>query len=248
MIWSRYRVLMVVAWMLALLVGGSVSAIAESGRSLVLSGIENDLIHKTAADVLVVAYGRIGVSVTFRWVPGKRALTEANRERTDGDIARIAGTEKKYPNLTPVSTPITYFTAVAFTTLDISDDIRSWDDLKSYRVGVRYGVRYAKEATEGMKRQFGKTIPELFRYLIRDYVDVVVVAEAPGLVSAAVDFPNAGIHRVGQPLHTVPLYHYLTLRNKDLVPKLDAVLQEMTASGELDRIRLRALDRLIVAY
>lgn len=225
---------------------GAGQAFAEN-QPVILSGMQNDPIHKIASEVLVVAYDRIGVPVRFRWVPGKRALSEAARGQTGGDIARIAGTENRYKDLIPLSTPIVRFTAVAFT-IKVEDDIRSWTDLKPYRVGVRRGSRYAANAVKDMRHVLGNSIPELFRHLVQGYVDVVVVAEIAGYKAIAAEFPDDGIRQLGDPLHVVPLYHYLHQDNKALVPRLDAVLQEMEKNGEISRIHRTVLNRIVAAY
>jgi ABC-type amino acid transport substrate-binding protein len=42
---------------------------------------------------------------------------------------------------------------------------------------------------------------------------------------------------VEKPLKVHPLYHYVNEKNKNLVEKIDAVIKEMTASGELEKLQ-----------
>ncbi len=45
-------------------------------------------------------------------------------------------------------------------------------------------------------------------------------------------------------LQKIDLYHYLHQKNKDLVPKIDAVLQEMAENGELESLRAKFAEEL----
>ena len=66
---------------------------------------EKNAFHDAAAEILRVAYQQLGVSISFKTFPAERALVTSNKGRADGELVRIKGINKKYPNLirVPVS-------------------------------------------------------------------------------------------------------------------------------------------------
>lgn len=98
-------------------------------KHITISAIDNEQTHAIAKYVLIEAYKEIGYQVTFDDLPGKRALEWANKGLTDGDVARIEGTEKKFTNLIPIEIPIIYFKGVVFTK-NIKRNIAQWKDLQ----------------------------------------------------------------------------------------------------------------------
>ncbi len=60
------------------------------------------------AEIIKVAYSRIGISVETFELPGSRALKESSEGRADGEIHRIFEVGEAYPTLIRVPTPINY--------------------------------------------------------------------------------------------------------------------------------------------
>ena len=46
-------------------------------------------------------------------------------------------------------------------------------------------------------------------------------------------------------LERIPLYHFLHQRHRELVPKVEKVIRDMQASGELERVRQHAMAKLL---
>lgn len=219
----------------------------DSQKKVVLSGIMDNVTHEIVGAVVAAAYERAGIPMEIRWVPAKRALNEANSGRSDGDVGRIEGTEKVWPNLVPVPTPVMVFKAHAYST-NVDAKINDWSDLKPYRIGIIRGIRYSDIATENMQRKEANSPQQLMHLLINNYVDVVVLTDNVAYLTITRDFPKAGIHPVGGLLANQPLYHFVNRRNRKLVARLDAALQEMTASGEIEKIKQRALNEIALSY
>jgi len=215
---------------------------AYSEKSQVtLSAIANEQTHAAAVLILREAYRGIGHTITFELLPARRALSEANSGATDGDVARISGTEKKFPNLIPVPTPIIMFQAGAFTKT-VTKNIAHWSDLKGLTVGIIRGIRYSKIGTEGMDRVVAKDMTHLFRLLDRNRVQVAITVVRAGEIEAAENFPNSGIHLLGKPFYTAPLYHFVHRKNAQLVPLLDAEIKKMSENGLLQELYNRSFD------
>ncbi len=68
-----------------------------------------DHIANISEIVLRKAYERIGVKIDTHYFPAERALYMSNSGLVDGEVNRIIGLEKKYPNLirVPVAGVIT---------------------------------------------------------------------------------------------------------------------------------------------
>ena len=211
---------------------------------IVISAIVDEQTHAIAKVVLKEAYRRIGYEVAFDDLPGQRALEWANRGLTDGDVARIEGTEDKYPNLIRVKVPVIYFKGVAFVK-SLDRPISCWEDLRGLRIGVVRGIRYSSIGTKGMDPYFANDMTHLFTMLDKDRIEVAVAVLNAGKIEIEKNFKNSGIHVVGPPLYSAPLYHFVHARNKELVAPLERVLSEMTASGEIEQLRDQALNRLL---
>ena len=225
------------------LVLGAGAAFAQqpaNAGSVTISAIENEHTHELALAVVREAYRRIGYNAEFDFLPGRRALAWAGSGITDGDLARIAGTEKKFPNLIRISTPVVRFTGVTFT-IKTTKDIRSWEDLRGLRIGVIRGIRYSEIGTMGMDRIFARDMTQLFRLLMAGRIDVAVATLDAGRIEMHRNFRETGIHVIGEPLHVSPLFHFVHAKNKALVPELEAVLREMEAGGEIDSLREKQL-------
>ena len=223
----------------------SISAQAVSPRVLEISAIENEQTHAIAKEVLREAYERLGCQANFILLPAQRALIWANEGKTDGDVARIAGTEKKYLNLMPVPTPVTFFNGVVFTKT-VTKPIREWSDLMGLRIGIIRGIRYSAIGTQNMHPFEAKDMTHLFTLLDTGRIEVAVAVREAGLIEIERNFKNKGFHLMtGPPLFSAPLYHYLHLKNKDLIAPLDAVLTKMVVEGDFDLIHKQAFKRLM---
>ncbi len=213
-------------------------------KTIVLSAISNEQTHELAKDVVRAAYKKIGFAVEFNDVPARRALEWANIGITDGDLARIDGTEKKFTNLIKISTPVTEFKGVVFTK-HIKKDISSWKDLKELSIGIIGGIRYSDIGTKGLNRILAQDMPHLFKLLSKDRIDVAVAVLDAGRIEIHKNFKGEQIHVIGHPIFSAPLFHFVHKKNKALVPQLEAAFQEMMKNGEIESIRKKALSEAL---
>ncbi len=217
---------------------------AKEVKTVKISAIENEHIHEMTKEVVRAVYEKIGIGVEFNDLPARRALGWANTGKTDGDLARIDGTEKKFTNLIKISTPVTMFKGVAFTK-KIQRDIQSWEDLKGLSVGIIAGIRYSDIGTKGLDRIPAKDMTHLFNLLFRDRIEVAIADFDSGKIEIYRNFKATKIHNIGQPLHSAPLFHFIHKKNRDLVPRLESALRSMLESGQIDSIRERVLQKLL---
>lgn len=219
------------------------SSLQPNSKHVTISAIDNEQTHAIAKYVLVEAYKQIGYQVNFDDLPGERALEWANKGLTDGDVARIEGTEIKYTNLIPIEIPIIYFKGVVFTK-NIKGNIAQWKDLQDLRIGVVRGIRYSTIGTKGMEPFFANDMTHLFTILNEGRIEVAVAVLDAGIIEIEKNFKGSGIHMIGSPLFSAPLYHFLNKRNIHLIEPLQEVLLEMTSSGRIEKIKTKALDQL----
>ncbi len=65
-----------------------------------------ELFRGIGAEILKVAYGKIGIPIEMAVMPGKRALKESSKVKADGEVHRIFKIGEVYPTLIRVPTPI----------------------------------------------------------------------------------------------------------------------------------------------
>jgi polar amino acid transport system substrate-binding protein len=216
----------------------------DSRKNLIISAIANEQTHELAKEVVRVAYEKMGMDVKFMDLPARRGLEWANSGKTDGDLARIDGTDKKFTNLIKILTPVTQFKGVVFTK-NIEQNIRSWEDLKGLSVGIIGGIRYSDIGTKGLDRVIAKDMVQLFILLSKERIDVAVAVLDAGKIEINRHHREAKLHVIGQPLFSASLFHFVHKKNRDLVPLLGSVLQEMEESGEISKILEQTMNKAL---
>lgn len=211
----------------------SSSPLAEE-RHVTLSYFESPF-QNLQVDILSEAYKRIGISATFTPFPGARALKMSSTGQLDGETNRIGKIKGKYPTLIQVPVPMHPLIGAAFS-MDRSIKIESWEDLKPYDIGVMRGVPFYEKPTEGMDRTYANDYKQLFNMLVHDRVDIVVGTTFSSRKTIAENYPHQEIMKHKANLIYIDTFHYLHEKNKDLVPLIQASLQEMRDSGRIDEI------------
>jgi len=211
-----------------------------ASQSIKLSAIENSDNSNISELVLREAYGKLGFTLYITPLPAKRSLHHANEGMADGELFRITGMEKKFPNLIKVPVPINSLDGVAVTR-KVDFTVAGWDSLKPYFIAIRRGVKFSDTGTKDMKRIYFNSNIGLGRILIESKgVDIAVMARVNALktlqhlreVKASTEL------RILEPaIASYPLFHYLHKKHAHLVPKLTQILDAMHASGRTAEIR-----------
>ena len=181
------------------------------------------------------AFRRIGVGLELIEIPAERALINANAGIDDGNITRIAGLEKFYPNLVRVPEKMMDMIFVAFTKhVDIQTD--GWQALKPYSIGIVKGWKILEnnipdEATVTLAAD----AEQLFRLLEKDRVDLVLYSLWRGLARIKGE-KLSGVRVLTPPLVTKEMFMYLHKKHKPLVPKIAAALRAIKAEGIYQRL------------
>ncbi len=193
--------------------------------------------------ILRKAYARLGYAVEISRYPAEVALRLADAGREDGEVQRINGLSKHYPNLVQLHPAINYIEAAVFSAgRDIPLD--GWSSLQPYRVGVMRGIKFAEFNTRGMNRTLVGDYTALFQMLGEGRYDVAVSPRMMGILELK-RLGTTGISPVEPPLERFPVFHYIHRSRAELAPKLEVVFQSMQETGELTAIRQQVIAELM---
>jgi len=196
------------------------------------------------AEILKLAYKRLGIPIIIVDMPGKRALVESSEGRIDGEVHRIFSIGKDYPTLIRVPTPINYIEPTAFSKRS-NFSVSGCSDLKEHRIGIIRGVKHAENCTEGMKKvHIVNNSRLLMQILHKDRVDIVITARINGLLQIK-ELNLDSIYAMSPPLSREPVYHYLHEKHEALVPKINLVFKEMKENGTLEKLREQFIGKLL---
>lgn len=192
--------------------------------------------HRLLMRIVSEAYDRLQIPIEFIEFPGKRSLYEANAGYVDADLSRIKDVEKEFTSLRRVPTSIFWFEATAFSK-NKELKINGWESLRDLRIGIMRGMVYAEKGVKGLPRVTIVDKPgHLFKMLESDRIDVAIFSDINGLALIK-ELRLSSIQALKPPLERIEAFHYVHKKHAALVPKLDAIFQEMKTSGQLDRMR-----------
>lgn len=191
-----------------------------------------------------IAFKRVGVDVDVTAVPTERSLINVNAGLDDGDIFRVAGVEKDYPNLIRIPEKTLDNEFVAYS-MSADIQIRTWADLKPYSVAFATGWKPFERNVVGV-RQLTRTpsIHELLPLLANGRADVVLLDRWQG--QWIVHQGGYKVHRIEPPLARFEMFMYLNKKHAALVPRVAEALAAMKADGTYQSLYdayLRPLDK-----
>jgi polar amino acid transport system substrate-binding protein len=196
-------------------------------------------------EILREIYARLDIKIDFIDVEAKRALALSNAGETDGEIQRIANISKDYPALIQLSPPINYIEPTVFTTT-LKFDVQGWESIRDYQVGIVRGVGSSEAGTRGMLHvERATSLSDLIEMLDRDRFDLLVTDLFSGRVEIKKMHLESRIQPILPPLERIYVYHYLHKRHQALVPRVEAVIQKMTESGELEQLRAQLVSEML---
>ena len=220
------------------------SLTAHSQQTLIFAQINDTPDQVIGAEILRVAYRRLGIPIEIQLLPGKRALIETSHGRLAGEVHRIYRVGEDYPTLQRVPTSINYIEPSVFSNNKIFS-VTGCQALKDYTIGRTRGVRHAEVCTQGMAHiKIFNNSRVLMENLKLNRVELAITAKINGIIQ---------LNRLGQhsisvltpPLRKMPVYHYLHDRHRGLIPKIDKIFKSMKEKGELERIRNQVIKDMI---
>lgn len=217
-----------------------ISPLAAQERFTFQSG--PDIHTQVSEQVVREAYTHLGLTVQFKHLPWKDALTMSNAGQLDGEVHRIAGLTATFPNLVMIPVPVNFIETLVLTK-EADVVLAGPESLRPYTIGLIRGIVLHDKLTQGMQRTFATTGEQLFRLLEKGSVDVVLYGRL-GALEQVHQFQLAGITIVEPPLDRTDLYHYVHTKHAPLVPRLTATLKKMAAEGRIAGYRRQAVAKL----
>lgn len=209
------------------------------------SPLSNDTQSGFVDFVVGEALRRIGFGLESVRLPAERALINANAGIDDGDLLRIAGLRKTYPNLIQVPEKVIDLEFVVFTK-HAKFPVAGWRSLKPYSVAIITGWKILERNITGAAELTKvKNVNQLFTILLKDRVDIIVYSRWVGL-GYINQHAIRGARILEPPLARRGMYVYLHKKHQRLVPKLAAALRAMKADGSYQRAFQQILAPLAV--
>jgi polar amino acid transport system substrate-binding protein len=180
------------------------------------------------------AFRRIGVELRLVKLPAERALINANAGIQDGDLSRIAGLDKQYPNLVRVPEKLVdwEFTAFSKDTSIPSD----WKAIRKRPVGHIKGWKIYEQQLAGSERITTADDPEqLFRLLSVNRIDVALYERSFGAELARRQSLK-DVQPLAPLLATREMFIYLHKKHAALVPALANALRAIKREGLYARV------------
>jgi ABC-type amino acid transport substrate-binding protein len=155
--------------------------------------------------------------------------------QVDGEIMRIYSYGAKHPQLIRVPSPYYSLETTVFTLKNRSITVRTKDDLRGYTIVVVRGVQHTADMTEGLSgvTEVNST-EQMMQFLKAGRADIALANRIDGIAVLSRLKIDSIVPRTT--LNTLNLYCYMHPKRKDLVPRLDRAIREMTASGQLTHI------------
>lgn len=191
--------------------------------------------HTGFLDVIATeAFRRVGADLRLVKLPAERALLRANDGLEDGDLIRVAGLEKQYPNLVRVPEKIIVLDLVVFSK-DASIPA-NMEAIRRHSVGYVKGWKLFERLMTGAERVITADDPEqLFHLLDRDRIEVALYTRTMGMAL----IQKQGLKNI-RPLEPTlmrrAMYIYLNKRHAKLVPKLAEALRALKRGGFYQRV------------
>jgi polar amino acid transport system substrate-binding protein len=191
--------------------------------------------HSGFIDVVAgEAFRRVGVELRLIKLPAERGLINANEGSEDGDLVRIAGLEKLYPNLIRVPEKLVDWEFAAFSKDKTIPS--TWSALQQHDVGLIKGWKIYEKAFAGSERVSAADDPaQLFQLLKINRIEVALYERRLGLAL----MKQQGLkdmHPLAPPLDTREMFIYLHRRHAPLAPKLAEALRAMKREGVYQRV------------
>lgn len=184
---------------------------------------DKDLTHVRVMEKLLTdAYTLLGIPIEMKIMPNKRSLFASNSGRVDGEAGRIAGMEKEFPNLVMIP-EFLYSLNVLVYSKNLNFTVDGWGSLRSYRIGILRGAKYAEIGSRGMNTLIVSYGTQLFQALDADRIDVAVLHDSGNLSLSGI----SNIRVLKPPLQKIIIYHYLHKKHRKLIPALNCAIRKV---------------------
>jgi len=209
---------------------------------LVFSTFNSYTLSHVVSSVLKEAYVKLGISTSISYLPGNRSLLYSSTGRVDGELFRIEGIQREFPDLIQITEPILELETIAYSS-DVEFNINGWKSLNPYKLGFLRSFKKAEKNTQGMNTYQDDSLNNLFKLLNKGRIDLVIESQIGASVILQLE-DKPVIKALYPPVDRFYIYHYLHTKNKNLLLPITDVLSEMRRSGEIQQIIDSTLQKL----
>ncbi|MES9845539.1 MAG: transporter substrate-binding domain-containing protein [Candidatus Sedimenticola sp. 6PFRAG5] len=186
---------------------------------------------------------RVGYMPDFEFAHEERGLRALDQGLDDGNLPRVAGLERIYPNIRQVPGKVMDFNFQVFSkNPDVVID--DWESLQNYDVAFVTGWKILEKNIKARTITRVSTSDQLFLLLDRDRTQLVIYEKWQGLELIR-KLGLKGIIALEPPLITKEVFLYVNKRHETLVPELAHALEQMKIDGSYQRIEDRTLGPLM---
>lgn len=175
------------------------------------------------------AFKRINIELNTIHLPAERGLKNVNAGIDDGEMSRVFGMEKSYPNLIRVPEKIMDWEFVAFSPRNISLE-NGWQSLAPYSLAYVNGWKILEKNADFPNVSKVRNVKQLFTLLKRKRADLVLYERWSGLFAKK----KLGLNNVKMlqpPLTVKAMYIYLHKKHRSLVKPLSRALADIKKDG-----------------
>ncbi len=185
---------------------------------------------------------RTGLTFKIQPLPAERTLSNANSGIDDGDVCRIAGLDKTYPNLVQATEPILSYKMKVFSR-SVDFTVNGADSLKPYDVGILTGWKIIERTVVGTRSLSSvETVDQLIKMLQNKKVDIIVIEEMQGRAMMAKMGAN-NLKILEPALIEGQWYPYLNKKHADLIAPITAAIRSMKQDGTYQKIYAETITR-----
>ncbi|MES9887351.1 MAG: transporter substrate-binding domain-containing protein [Candidatus Sedimenticola sp. 6PFRAG1] len=186
---------------------------------------------------------RVGYMPDFEFAHEERGLRALDQGLDDGNLPRVAGLERIYPNIRQVPGKVMDFNFQVFSkNPDVVID--DWESLQNYDVAFVTGWKILEKNIKARTITKVSTSDQLFLLLDRDRTQLVIYEKWQGLELIR-KLGLKGIVALEPPLITKEVFLYVNKRHEALIPELAHALEQMKIDGSYQRIEDRTLGPLM---
>ncbi len=208
------------------------SIVLNSAAESPLTTTTNDGFLNVLANRL---FKKIGYNLIVEKLPAERALRSANNGLIDGEIIRVAGMEKIYPNLIRVPEKMMVMSFVAFSKKQ-SNLSSGWSALANKEVAFITGWKiYELKVPKTTSITKTKDSKELFTLLQKNRIDIVLYNRWAGFFMID-KMQLKDVHIQLPELANKDMYLYLHKKHKALVPQINNALKLMKQNGGYQKL------------
>ncbi len=181
------------------------------------------------------AFRRIGYELRMVRLPAERGLKNSNQGLIDGELVRVAGMQKLYPNLMIVPEKVMdwEFSGFSYQLLNFE---HGWSDLSGKSVAYVNGWKIFEKNVPGTAEITRTSSAEILFQLLRKKRTDIVLYERWGGHYLLHKMNMDDVEVCKQPLAVKAMYIYLHKKHRSLVPKLSSALVAMKEDGSYQKL------------